>query len=85
MLYWHDSLEWLGKLFLAAVLGGSIGFERESHGQSAGFRTNILVTVGACLMMMVSLHMEELFRYLDQSKSVVRLDPGRIAEELLHM
>lgn len=79
MLYWHDSLEWLGKLFLAAVLGGSIGFERESHGQSAGFRTNILVTVGACLMMMVSLHMEELFRYLDQSKSVVRLDPGRIA------
>ncbi len=79
MLYWHDSLEWLGKLFLAAVLGGSIGFERESHGQSAGFRTNILVSVGACLMMMVSLHMEELFRHLDQSHSVVRLDPGRIA------
>lgn len=79
MIDWHDSLEWFGKLLLAAALGGSIGFERESHGQSAGFRTNILVSVGACLMMMVSLHMEELFRHLDQSRSVVRLDPGRIA------
>ena len=79
MIDWQDSLEWLGKLLLAAALGGAIGFERESHGQSAGFRTNTLVSVGACLMMMLSLHMEELFHYLDQSKSVVRLDPGRIA------
>ncbi len=76
---WQDSLEWLCKLLLAALLGGAIGFERESHGQSAGFRTNILVSVGACLMMMLSLNMEELFRDLDQSKSVVRLDPARIA------
>lgn len=75
---WHDSLEWLCKLLLAAVLGGAIGFERESHGQSAGFRTNILVSVGACLMMMLSLNMERLFHQLDHT-TVVRLDPGRIA------
>lgn len=78
MLDSHESLVELGKLILAALLGGAIGFERESHGQAAGIRTNLLVSVGACLMMMLSLHMEELFRHLN-ANSVVRLDPGRIA------
>lgn len=68
----------LGKLLLAAFLGGIIGFEREAHGQAAGIRTNLLICVGACLMMMLSLHMEELYRHLD-ADSTVRLDPGRIA------
>jgi putative Mg2+ transporter-C (MgtC) family protein len=72
------SLTEVTKLILAAVLGGAIGFERESHGQAAGIRTNILVSVGACLMMMLSLNMEALFRHLTVD-SVVRLDPGRIA------
>lgn len=67
-----------GKLLLAAVLGGAIGFERESHGQAAGFRTYLIVGVGACLMMLLSLHMEDLFDRLN-ANSVVRLDPGRIA------
>jgi len=68
----------LGKLLLAAILGGAIGFERESHGQAAGIRTNILVALGACLMMLLSLNMETLFKHLN-TDSVVRLDPGRIA------
>jgi putative Mg2+ transporter-C (MgtC) family protein len=66
------------KLILAAVLGGAIGFERESHGQAAGIRTNLLVSVGACLMMLLSLHVEEIFRYLN-ANSTVRIDPARIA------
>lgn len=78
MLDWQELVVWLSKLLLAGMLGGAIGFERESHGQSAGFRTNLLVSMGSCLMMMLSLYMEELFRGLDV-KSVVRLDPGRIA------
>src|SRR5512144_1192047 len=68
----------IGKLLLAAVVGGAIGFEREAHGQAAGFRTYLIVGVASCLMMMLSLHMEELYRALSD-KSVVRLDPGRIA------
>ena len=73
-------LTWeLGRLVIAAVLGAAIGFERETHGQAAGLRTFILVAVGACLMMMLSLHMEELYRHLESVGSVVRLDPGRIA------
>ena len=69
----------LAKLALATLTGAAIGFERESHGQAAGLRTNILVCIGACLMMLLSLHMEAIFRSLGVSDSVVRLDPGRIA------
>lgn len=78
MVDWHMSFETLGKLALATILGGAIGFERESHGQAAGLRTNIMVCVGACLLMMLSLFMEEIFRS-HGVRSVVRLDPGRIA------
>jgi putative Mg2+ transporter-C (MgtC) family protein len=69
----------LARLVIAALLGAAIGFEREAHGQAAGLRTFILVSVGACLMMMLSLEMEELHRHLLVDRSVVRLDPARIA------
>jgi putative Mg2+ transporter-C (MgtC) family protein len=69
----------LSRLVIAAVLGAAIGFEREAHGQAAGLRTFILVSVGACLMMMLSLEMEEIHRHLSVDQSVVRLDPARIA------
>ncbi len=79
MWEWQQVSWELSKLFYAALIGGAIGFERESHGQAAGLRTNILVCVGACLMMMLSLHMEEIFRHYSVDQSVVRLDPARIA------
>lgn len=67
------------KLVAAALIGGLIGFERETHGQAAGLRTNVLICTGACLLMMISLHMEVMYRDLEVSLSVVRLDPARIA------
>jgi len=79
MLDWHHITWELARLVLAAVVGAAIGFEREAHGQAAGLRTFILISVGACLMMMLSLEMEETFRYLAVDQSVVRLDPARIA------
>ncbi len=68
----------IAKLILAAAVGGAIGFERESHGQAAGFRTYLIVGTGSCLMMLLSLHIEELYQSLTD-RTVVRLDPGRIA------
>jgi putative Mg2+ transporter-C (MgtC) family protein len=50
ILWW----EVLGRLILAVVLGGVIGFERESVDKPAGFRTHILVCVGAALFALVS-------------------------------
>ena len=66
------------KLALAAVLGAVLGLERESHGRYAGLRTNLMVCLGSCLLMMVSLHLEAAFRHLGV-ESAVRLDPGRVA------
>jgi putative Mg2+ transporter-C (MgtC) family protein len=69
----------LARLVIAAGVGAAIGFEREAHGQAAGLRTFILVSVGACLMMMLSLEMVKLHQHLAVDQSVVRLDPARIA------
>jgi len=42
------------KLLLAIVVGGIIGFEREMRSKSAGFRTLILICVGATLFTIFS-------------------------------
>lgn len=41
------------RILLATLLAGLIGFEREWKGQSAGFRTHILVSIGSCLFTLV--------------------------------
>ncbi|PIV39746.1 MAG: hypothetical protein COS29_00930 [Candidatus Omnitrophica bacterium CG02_land_8_20_14_3_00__42_8] len=62
------------RLFLAAALGGIIGFEREKHNKRmAGFRTHILVSVGSALIMLVSMHIFDIY----SGKAPV--DPARIA------
>ena len=70
------------RLVLAAVLGSLIGIEREVHGRPAGFRTHLLVTLGACLMIIVS--EVYYFKYANlASDSVVRLDPARVAAQIV--
>lgn len=51
------SLPWstAGQVTLAAILGGVIGIEREWRGRPAGFRTNILISLGACLFTLLSI------------------------------
>ncbi|MBA1431494.1 MgtC/SapB family protein [Pseudomonas fluorescens] len=41
------------RLLMAALLGGILGFERESKGKAAGVRTHMLVALGAALFVMV--------------------------------
>jgi putative Mg2+ transporter-C (MgtC) family protein len=61
------------RLALAVVLGGLIGFERETEGKPAGLRTHALVCLGAALFMLISIQSPEFF---PGAKTV---DPGRIA------
>lgn len=68
-------LEMLGRLAVAALLGGLIGLERETHSQPAGLRTHMLVSLGAALMMLISLFMYRL--------DPTRADPGRIAAQVV--
>jgi putative Mg2+ transporter-C (MgtC) family protein len=63
------------RVLIALVLSGLIGFERELKNHSAGFRTHILVGVGACLMMVLSLFGFE--AYIDKYDNI-RFDPARI-------
>ncbi len=70
------------KLLIAAFLGGLVGLERELHGRPAGFRTHLLVTMGACLMTIISEHYFIKYGAYDSS-SVLRLDPGRIAAQIV--
>ena len=41
------------RLLLAALLGGVLGYERESQGKAAGIRTHMLVAMGAALFVLV--------------------------------
>lgn len=77
---WHISeLEIALRLVLALLLGGIIGFEREQANHAAGFRTNILVCVGACLMMLLSIY--GFANFVDELN--VRVDPARLAAAVI--
>lgn len=52
----HDLLPDLARLAASAAFGGLVGYERERKGQAAGFRTNMLVAVAACLLGQLSLY-----------------------------
>jgi putative Mg2+ transporter-C (MgtC) family protein len=78
------SLAWphvLLRLFVAAVLGGAIGFERELRERQAGLRTHLVVSVGAALFTLVSAYG---FRdFLVNGGSLVRTDPTRVAAQIV--
>ena len=46
--------EFVLRIFVAALLGGVIGLEREYRAKEAGFRTHFLVALGSALFMIVS-------------------------------
>lgn len=71
-------LDLLGRLLLAALLGGLIGWDRESHGKPAGLRTNILICVGAALLSDVSIRFGEL-----ATSELNRPDPARLAAQIV--
>jgi putative Mg2+ transporter-C (MgtC) family protein len=77
-LSWEDDL---ARLAVAAALGGVIGFERELRDREAGFRTHILVCLGAALFTIVSAYGFEDF--LRTGDPVIRADPTRIAAQIV--
>ena len=48
------TLEFVLRIFVAALLGGAIGLEREYRAKEAGLRTHFLVALGSALFMVVS-------------------------------
>ncbi len=71
-----EPTETIIRLFLGALLGGIIGFERQSHGRPAGFRTHLLVSLASVLIMIVS---DDFYRASTLNPGIIRIDPARIA------
>jgi putative Mg2+ transporter-C (MgtC) family protein len=64
--------ELVGRVVLAAGIGGLIGAEREMRKKSAGFRTNILIAMGSALFTILSIALPD-----------TSGDPGRIAAQIV--
>jgi putative Mg2+ transporter-C (MgtC) family protein len=69
------------RLFLATLLGGLVGIEREQNNHPAGFRTHILVCVGSTLIMLISMYGFE--DYIEANKEHIISDPARLAAQVV--
>lgn len=67
------------RVAVAAGLGGAIGIERELRDREAGFRTHLLVSVGAALFTLVSAYAWRDFTF----GHGVTFDPTRIAAQIV--
>lgn len=76
------SLALLTRLLLASLLGGMLGLEREIHGRPAGFRTHLLVSLGASLFVITSVEFYYLFGNFSGALPV-GVDPGRVAAQVV--
>jgi len=79
-----SQLEVVARLLAAMVLCGLIGIERELRDQPAGFRTHILLGLGAALFTLVSAYgFEEFTELALEAGGGVQFDPTRIAAQIV--
>ncbi len=73
------TLDFILRIFIAALLGGAIGLEREYREKAAGFRTHFLVALGSALFMIISAYGFEGALVSPEH----RLDVSRIAAQVV--
>ena len=74
-----DNTHLLLRIAVSLLLGALIGFERERKNHAAGLRTHILVCLGSCLIMILSI-----YGFADfVNEPNVRLDPARLAAQVI--
>ena len=69
-----NEVESVIRMGLSFIVGGVIGLERSSRRQIAGIRTHVLICMGGCLLMLLSIWMSQHFG---------SGDPGRIAAQVV--
>jgi putative Mg2+ transporter-C (MgtC) family protein len=72
-----DILIMVARLFVAALLGGIVGLERENKKRAAGLRTHILVSVGSALVMVTAAYV------MQQYHGIVNIDPTRMGAQVI--
>jgi putative Mg2+ transporter-C (MgtC) family protein len=66
----------IGRLMLAALLGGIVGLERELSHKPAGLRTNMLICLGAALFTIISTESARAFGAGDPTRIAAQIIPG---------
>lgn len=75
-----SDMEFILRIFVAALLGSAIGLEREYRAKEAGFRTHFLVGLGSALFMVVSqFGFNEVLSHVAHAS----FDPSRIASQVV--
>lgn len=72
----HVHFEFAIRLLEAAFLGGIIGLEREVMGKHAGLRTNLLICLGSCLLMQISIAVPHAFGFGDPARIAAQIVTG---------
>ena len=75
------------RLALAVVVGGLIGYEREFKNRPAGFRTHILVCLGAAITSMIQLYSIQdatnmIIQYPELANAM-KVDIGRLGAQVI--
>jgi putative Mg2+ transporter-C (MgtC) family protein len=77
----------LTRLSIALILGGAIGYEREYRNRPAGFRTHMLVSLGAASVSLLQISMlEDAGRLIAQNPALaeaVKIDIGRLGAAVI--
>lgn len=72
-----DDLIMAGRILLAALLSGVVGFERAKRNKPAGLRTHMLVGMGACAFTLSSIY------GFEQGDRNSVTDPSRVAAQVV--
>lgn len=75
------------RVVLAMIVGGTVGFERERKGRPAGFRTYMLVALGAALTVMLSQYLSVMFntKWASVAKEMgISTDVSRFAAQVIN-
>jgi putative Mg2+ transporter-C (MgtC) family protein len=70
------------RVLLAVLLGSALGIEREIDNQPAGFRTHILICLGAALFGLISVHAFAPFE-ASRNSTNVQIDVTRVASQVV--
>lgn len=81
------STDILIRLLLAVIVGGAIGYEREYKNRPAGFRTHILVCVGATVVSLIQMEMiHDVMGLINANPALaeaMKIDMGRLGAAVI--
>ncbi|MBR2387965.1 MAG: MgtC/SapB family protein [Clostridia bacterium] len=73
------------RLLLATVCGGVIGIERGRKHRPAGFRTHMIVCIGAALTMVLSIYISAMFTNVwSVDESLIKVDVSRLGAQVIN-